>query len=249
MDALRALYHRWKHAWKLFWAVNWWKTYRFNFKMFPSSVALKLPVMFYGSVKFGDISGTVTLKGPIKKGMVGFGQPYELVTRSKGTAELFLQGEIVFNGYAQFGKDYFVHVGEGARLEMGTMASMASNGKIICKDEIVFGDYARMGSEAQLMDTNFHQMYNTETGEKYPMTGKIRLGEYNFISNRVTVMQGTKTPNNCTIASNTLCNKDYTNLGENILIGGIPAKLLKTNISRDWKSEEELMKRYLILYK
>lgn len=249
MNALRALYHRWKQGWKLFWAINWYKTYRFNLKMFPFAVALKLPVIFYGSVKFGNLNGTVILKGPVKKGMIGFGQPYELVTRSKGTAELFVQGTIIFNGYAQFGKDYFVHVAEGAFLEMGNMASMASNGKIICKEKIVFGDYARMGSEAQLMDTNFHQMYNTETGEQYPMTGRIHLGNYNFVSNRVTVMQGTVTPNFCTIASNTLCTKNYTDLGENILIGGIPAKLLKTNISRDWKAEEALMERYLVLYK
>ena len=62
-------------------------------------------------------------------------------------------------------------------------------------------------------------------------------------------MQGTITPNNCTIASNTLCNKDYTTLGENILIGGIPAKLLKEHVSRDWEGEKERLEKNLILFK
>nr|MCH9659733.1 transferase [Bacteroidota bacterium] len=96
--------------------------------------------------------------------------------------------------------------------------------------------------------TNFHQMINTKTLENYPITGPITLGNYNFISNRVTIMQKTVTPNRCTIASNTLCNKDYTQHGENILIGGIPAKLLKEHISRDWEGEQQALTKNLILF-
>jgi hypothetical protein len=61
-------------------------------------------------------------------------------------------------------------------------------------------------------------------------------------------MKNTQTPVNCIIASNSLINKDYTTLGENILIGGIPAKLLKENISRDWEGERENLERNLIIY-
>jgi acetyltransferase-like isoleucine patch superfamily enzyme len=128
------------------------------------------------------------------------------------------------------------------------LASLASSGKIICKEKIVLGNYARIGSESQLIDTNFHQMIDTKTGEKFKMTAPIELGEYNFISNRVTIMQKTITPNYCTIASNSLVNKDYSGFGENILIGGIPAKLLKENISRDWKGELEDLEKNLIVY-
>ena len=80
-------------------------------------------------------------------------------------------------------------------------------------------------------------MINTETNEVYKMTMPIVIGNYNFISNRVTLLSKTKTPNYCTIASNTLCNKDYTVLGENVLIGGIPAQLLNKNIKRNWEVE------------
>ena len=179
--------------------------------------------------------------------MIGFGQRYELVSQSKKTAQLVLEGTFVCKGHVQFGIDYFIYVAKDAYLEMGHLSSMASNGKIICKEKIVLGNFARIGSEAQLIDTNFHTMFHTETGEKYPMNAPIELGNYNFVSNRVTIMQKTITPDNCTIASNTLCNKDYTSLGENILIGGIPAKLLKENISRDWEGEKERLEKYLII--
>ena len=244
---LRQLYRKLKKKHHFFWSVNWIKTYYFNYKMFPSEIARKLPVFFYGRVALTNISGTIQIDAPIKRAMIGIGQPYENMTRSQGVAEFHLKGTFVFKGHVQFGRDCFIHIGEGAYCELGHLASLASRGKLICKEKIVLGDYARIGSESQLMDTNFHQMINTETGEKYPMTGAIEIGDHNFISTRVTILQGTKTPSYCTIASNSLCTKDYTDLGNNVLIGGIPAKLLKNIISRDWEGEHERMVKNLIV--
>ena len=246
---LKNSYRYFKKKNTFFWSVNWLKTYYFNFKMFPYAIARKLPVYFYGKVKLSSLKGTITIEAPIKKAMIGFGQRYELVSQSKKTAQLVLDGTLTFKGHVQFGIDYFVYVASDAICEFGHLSSMASNGKIICKEKIVLEECARIGSEAQLIDTNFHTMFNTETGERFPMNAPIKLGKYNFISNRVTIMQGTITPNNCTIASNTLCNKDYTTFGENILIGGIPAKLLKENVSRDWEGEKERLEKNLIPFR
>src|SRR5690606_21554294 len=108
-------------------------------------------------------------------------------------------------------------------------SSLGTGGKIICVERIVLGKYARLGSESQIIDTSFHQMIDIITGEKFPMTVPITISDYNYIGNRVSIMKGTVTPDYCTIASNSLCTKNYTSLGQNILIGGMPAKLLKTN--------------------
>jgi acetyltransferase-like isoleucine patch superfamily enzyme len=185
------------------------------------------------------------IDAPIRKAMIGFGQSYEIISRSKGIAEFSLEGKVVFRGHVQFGKDYLIYIAPKATLRMGNMSSLGHSGKIICYDEITLGDYARVGYESQLCDTTVHQMLNVETGEKYPLTASIRLGNYNYISNRVTILPKTITPDYCTIASNSLCAKDYSSLGNNILIGGIPASLLKTNISRDWEGERENMDKWL----
>jgi len=217
--------------------VNWVKTLYFNFKKFPFNIAVKLPVVFYGSVKFKSINGEIIFNTPVKRAMIGFGEPYEMNTVSVGLAEIMIEGKVVFNGKVQFGKDNFLYVKKDAVLVMGNMSSIGSRGKIICTDSITFGDFARIGSESQVIDTNFHEMTNTETNEIYNLTAPIVLGDYNFVSNRVTILSKTRTPNYCTIASNSLCNKDYSVLGENVLIGGIPAKLLKKNVTRNWKAE------------
>ena len=230
---------------KYFFSVNWIKTLYFNFTMFPLSVASKLPVYFYGNVAFRSLKGKITITAPIKRAMIGFGQSYEVFKSSKGTAELHLDGQITFNGYTQFGKDYLVYVSENAKLEFGNMSSLGSNGKILCYHKITLGDYARIGFESQLMDTTAHQMINTINQEKFPMFSPIIIGNFNYISNRVTVLAKTKTPDYCSIASNSLCLKDYTSLGKNILLGGIPANLIKENISRDWANEMVNMKKWL----
>lgn len=240
---LRSVYHKLK----FYLTVNWTKTIYFNFKKFPFSVAKKLPVFFYGKVKLSSIKGKVEINAPIRKGMIGFGQAYEMNTVHKGTAEINISGTLVFNGHVQFGKDYLLFIKKDAYCELGHMSSLASNGKIICTDRIVLGDYARFGSECQLIDTNFHQMIDTKTGEVYKIASPIQIGNYNFVSNRVSIMKGTITPNYCTIASNSVCNKNYISLGKNILLGGVPAKLVKENISRDWNAEKEDLKRWLII--
>jgi len=73
------------------------------------------------------------------------------------------------------------------------------------------------------------------------------LGSFNFISNRVSILGKTVTPDYCTVASNTLLNKDYSSFGENIILGGIPAKLVKENIVRDWETEKENLENYLTI--
>jgi hypothetical protein len=60
-------------------------------------------------------------------------------------------------------------------------------------------------------------------------------------------MPNTITPDHCVVASNSLCNKDYTSLGNYILIGGIPAKLLQDNYARDWEGEKEALLKNKII--
>lgn len=240
-NKLRLVYKRFK----FYYSVNWTKTLYFNFKKFPFAIAKKLPVFFYGKVKFTSITGEIEIKAPIYKGMIGFGQSYEMNTIHRGTAEINITGKLIFKGRIQLGKDYFIFIKKGAYCELGNMSSLGSNGKLICTEKIILGDYARLGSECQVIDTNFHQMIDTEIGTIYKMSLPIQIGNYNFVSNRVSIMKGTRTPDYCTIASNSLCNKNYSSFGENILIGGVPVKLIKENISRDWKGEKENLEKWL----
>jgi len=232
---------------KFYWSINWTKTLYFNFKKFPFATAKKLPFIFFGKVHFQEITGEIVFNVPPERGMFGFGHHFEKAHKSKGIAEFGLKGKLVLNGPMHMGKDVFFHVDNGAYCEFGYMACLGSDVKFICTHKIVLGDWTGIGYESQLVDTNSHPMKNSETGEYYPIASPIIMGSHNAVSNRVSIMPNTKTPDYCVIASNSLCNKDYTALGNNILIGGVPAKLIKNNYTRDWDGEKELLKQYKII--
>ena len=219
--------------------VNWIKTIYFNFSKFPLKTAKKLPVFFYGKVSFQCINGEIIIEGPIMTGMIGFGKKFEKFSKSKGIAEICIAGKLIFKGYALFGKDYLIYIEENGCLEIGNFSGMGSDCKIACVNHITIGDNVRISYESQVMDSNFHQLIDLETGDKLPVSFPITIGNNNFFGNRSSVMAKTHTPDFCVISSNSLCNNDYRLLGSNILIGGIPAKLIRKNISRDWDNEKE----------
>lgn len=247
MEGLKIIYRKLRYKAQLYGSVNWAKTLYFNWKMFPWATARVLPVVFFGKVRFHKLTGKITINAPVKRGLMGFGQKFEKTKSSKGIAEFNLEGTLTLNGDVHMSKDVFFHVGPGAHAEFGHMSALGSDVKFICTDCIKVGDWSGIGYESQVIDTNSHPMKNTQTGEVYPQTAAIMVGSHNAVSNRVSIMPGARTPDFCVIASNSLCTKDYTSLGNNVLIGGVPAKLIRTDYARDWDFEKPLLKAYKIL--
>jgi len=247
INSFRKTYRNFRRKLKFFWSVNWIKTYYFNYKKFPYSTAKKLPVFFFGRVKLSSIIGEVIIDAPISRAMIGFGQTFEFPSKSKGISELSLNGTIVFKGNVQIGKDVSILIDKEAYFEMGHFSCLGSSGLVVCKNKIVLKEYVRVGFQVQFIDTTIHQLIDMSTNKKMPLSAPIFLDSYNWIGNRTTIMKNTKTPINCIVASNSLINKDYSNFGENILIGGIPAKLIKENIVRDWEGEKSNMEENLII--
>lgn len=228
---------------KSYLAVNWFQTYRLNYKMFPKEVARQLPVYIYGKVKCTDLSGKIILGEKVHRKMIRIGFNYEKDTIHTGAVELSIGGVLEFEGYAQIAKDCFLYVGKNGYCKLGNMVGIASRSKLMCDDAITVGDWTRISAESQIYDTDFHEFVNPETQEQFPMTGPVRIGDHNFIGYRSSIKKNTITPSYCTVASNSLCSSDYSTWGENVLIGGVPAKKLKDNFTRVWEKEKEQLKR------
>lgn len=225
--------------------INWFKTIRLNFRMFPFSVAKKLPVVIFGKCAFKNLEGKIILEGPVTFGKITIGQRYQMFTKEKGVSELHIFGELRCKGRAQFGLDCKVYIGKNAFCTFGDMTSIGNDTALICTKKITFGEFCQTGQETFITDSNFHNMKDVISGEVFPKSFEISIGNYNFIGTRVTLMGKTKTPDYATIASCSLTNKDYTDLGENVILGGIPAKVVKNNVTRDWESEKTALERYM----
>lgn len=218
--------------------VNWFKTIYLNFKTQRFSTAVKLPILVYGKLKIVNLSGSIVLEGPIKLGRFRIGYNSDLFSASKGGALLNLNGTILSHGYFWASVDVLLQVVGLLELEDGTF--FGNGAKLRCINYIYFGVGSRMASECQAFDTNFHYMRNIRTGETYRRDGKIIVGNYCWIGNRTTLSKGTIIPDYAIVASNSLCNKDYSK--EDIqapFIGGIPAKILGQGVVRIFDIGEE----------
>lgn len=77
------------------------------------------------------------------------------------------------------------------------------------------------------MDTNFHRLKNKNGKFADGGQSDVIIGNNNWIASGCKIMQNTKTPANAVVAANSVLNRDYTDLGRNILIGRTPERLLK----------------------
>ena len=217
---------------------NYFATIYFNFKMLPFHQAIKLPFDIYYNIRFENLTGKVKLPiDNLKRGMIKIGgRGSEMFTRSQTIIDL--KGEIVFNGVTELGHGTLIRVEKNGVLTFGHNNRIGALSKIFCENEIVFGEEIDFSWECQIFDTNFHYIRNVLDGSIDEKTGKVNIGDFNWFGNRVTIMKGCKTPPNLIIASNSLCNKDYTKLLKYSVIGGIPAKQLTNNKERVFEKIE-----------
>jgi len=62
----------------------------------------------------------------------------------------------------------------------------------------------------------------------YPLGRPIIIGDNCWICNTSSISAGAIIPDNTIVTSNSLVNKDFSAIEKNSIIGGIPAKLIKT---------------------
>lgn len=226
-------------------SINWIKTLYFNLSLFPFKDAFQLPVIIFGPCKLSSLKGNFKFNVPIETGIITFGHPFEIFKKPAFGSEIIFDGTWTVNGTICFGLDTKLYIEKNANFENGAWCTVSTMTKIYCTKMISFGDFVQIGDECMILDTNFHDLYDVEKEMTIPKSGAIYLGSYLYIGLRTTIKSGTVLQNNAMVASNSLCNKDYTSFGSNILIGGIPAKFIKSGISRDWDSEKQKLKNYL----
>lgn len=227
--------------------TNLVKTIYLNFKMLPFKQAIKLPIFIYGKIVFRSLSGQIFINSAVFPGMIKIGKRDYYVETAVPKCIWTINGTINFSGPINFLQGSYVLVSNNATLNFGTKQTFCgSNIKIICFEQITFGNKCEITWDCQLMDTSFHYMEDLSSEEIKSITKPILIGNNVWIGNRTTITKGAVIPDNTIVASNSLVNKDFSNMGENCLIAGAPAKLKQQNIRRiyDNQKQKELDKKF-----
>lgn len=201
----------------------------FNFHYLPFFQAIKFPIWLYKPC-LKKCGGTVRIDGNIRSGMIRMG--FEMVSIYPNSGIIWEnRGDVVFKGVTRIGNDSAITTGQNAKLEFGTNFIANCGFKLICYKKVCFSNNVLIGWNCLFSDNDFHT-YQTLSGPSDKM-GTIKIGSDNWFAMKSVCLKNTQTPNFAIIASNSLLNKDYINLGEKIMLSGIPAKMVKRGVYYD----------------
>ncbi len=126
-----------------------------------------------------------------------------------------------------------IYIDENASIGQGNFYLVA-NGNYKTGHKIVIGKNFRAGKDTIIRTSDGHSLINPETNIATNEPQDIIIGDNVWIMSRCMIAKGTKIPNNSAVAAYSFVNKKYDE--ENILLAGIPAKVLKHNIKWDLRS-------------
>lgn len=227
--------------------TNLIKTIFVNFRLLPIRQAIKLPLFVYGRFLLREAEGKVIINGKVSTGMIKIGRHDRYPETRVSRTIWVINGQIVFNGPLSFFRGSYIMVARGAELffGVGDHPACGANTRIICFDHIVIED-AHITWDCQIMDSSFHYIESIDDNVIHPLTHSVYIGKHVWVGNRTTISAGAIIPDETIIASHSLVNKDFSEIGSNCMIAGIPAKMVKKGIRRiyDWNYQKQLDKKF-----
>jgi acetyltransferase-like isoleucine patch superfamily enzyme len=113
-----------------------------------------------------------------------------------------------------------ITVKKNAKLVIKT-GYLNSNVQINAKQSIQIGESFACANGVVIRDNNAHSI----NGKKD--SNPVIIGNHCWIGTNAVILPGTKLGNNCVVAAGSIVNKEFP---DNCLIGGVPAKIIKTDI-------------------
>lgn len=205
------------------------KALYFNFKYFPFSTAIRLPVYVSFRTRLTAVKGQVIIHAPLRTGMIriGFGN-VGIFDKKKLRAIWESNGTVHFGGGANIKFGSKISVGEGADLYLGDGFRISPNSSIVCFKKIKIGKDVRVSWDSILMDTDFHKIVDLK-GKVINHPKPIIIGDNVWIGMRVSIMKGAQIKNNIIVGAKSHLNKRIEE--SNCIIGGNPAKVIKREVS------------------
>lgn len=209
-----------------------------NFIFFPLKQAIRFPLFVYGWPKLYSQFGRMECSDVCRPGMVRLNISYSHGPQhSCGNTELLIYGKIIFNAkkkndFFEIGSGCKINVLQNAVFEMGANTKVTNSCNITVYKKLELGEASRISHRCQVMDSNYHYLADFDKKCVRHHSSPITIGSYCWICNSTTITGGAVIPNRVIVASNSLVSKDMSELLEGSIIGGVPAKLIRTGVRK-----------------
>ncbi|MBL8049105.1 MAG: acyltransferase [Chthonomonas sp.] len=136
-----------------------------------------------------------------------------------------VQGEMVVNDFFALGRGCRVDVAPGGKLILHG-GRVTANTTFIATSHVEIGRGCTISWGVEFLDTDFHTLSYDGKTDRDP---SIVIGERAWIGAHAKILKGVRIGNGCVIAANSVVTKSFD--GDNLLIGGNPARVLRENVS------------------
>ena len=197
-----------------------------NFRLFPPSIAIKLPIIVSRKTALSSLSGTASITN-VKPAMIriGFGT-VDMVDYKYQRTILHIAGHINFHTKCNIGKgSRIMVVGE---LSLGESFMISADSTIICNQKIYIGSFSTIAWETLIMDTDQHGIYN-DKNERINSDKDVHIGENVWVGARSVILKGSYIPNGCVVGANSTVTKQFSE--EKTILVGTPARIVQKNIT------------------
>lgn len=167
------------------------------------------------------------MKNIVCNGVLRLGVNYRGYEHEKDIILLNVQGKLIFRGNYSIGKGCRYDIGRNAVVSIGSGGYINSNSLIIIHEGLEIGDNCSISWNCQFLDTDFHSL--NINGKIKASAGSITIGNNVWIGCNVKIYKNVIVPDGCVIASDSVLKTQF--FEKNVLIGGNPARILKTNIN------------------
>jgi len=135
---------------------------------------------------------------------------------------------------------FIMRLGNNNSIKIGKNLSMVG-GYIQAEDNntfITIGDECMFSAEILVRTSDGHAILDNQTHEVINSGKNITIGNHVWLSFKTTVLKGSKIGDDSIVATGAIVTKDYFNQ-KNVILAGIPAKVVKENINWNWQSIQD----------
>lgn len=221
---------------KYIFKLSLWNTLRINFRFLPFRQALKLPIFIFrrSELHIGK-NAQLQFECPLQTGMVKIGAIDFRWIPAGSHNYLSLDGKIIVKGpNIVLGYNSTIVLAKEACINLGGENILNHDTKLLIHQELTMDFGARMGWNCQICDSSFH--YVVVDGKVARKTKPIYIGREAWVSSYCLIGRGAVLPNYSVLAQSSMLNKNFSQEGECLLLGGIPAKVLKHDVKRIMES-------------
>ena len=135
----------------------------------------------------------------------------------------FKKGVICFED-----NDCQISIGTGTTIEEATLSAVEDR----CSIQI--GKDCLISSKIYMSTSDAHTILDNDNGTRINRPGSIDISDHVWIGYNVTINRGVTILSESVIAGNSVVTKDVP---QNVIVAGVPAKIIKTNINWDRKRQ------------